>query len=92
MNDHINMSGWKEYWELFDKLCDSLLARSANKLVTQLDDARVYVKNNYTSALSFLKTFNALITKNQDRLTQAEKKMANTLSASLRNALDLMTG
>ena len=90
MNDYINMSGWKEYWDLFDKLCDSLLSRSGNKLVAQLDDARVYVKNNYDSAATFLKTFNALITKNQDKLTQAEKKMANTLSAGLRNALDLM--
>jgi hypothetical protein len=90
MNNFINMTGWHQYWDLFDKLCDSLLTRSKNKLVAQLDEARLYVKDSYEAANAFLKTLNSILLKNQDTLTLAEKKMANTLTASLQAALENM--
>lgn len=90
MNSFINMTGWDQYWDLFDKLCDSLLSRSKNKIVSQLDDARLYVKNTYEAANNFLKTLNSIFLKNQDILTLAEKKMANILTSSLQVALENM--
>lgn len=41
--DKYELSGWSDYWNLFDKLCSTLKNNAKEAIVTELKDAQKYV-------------------------------------------------
>ncbi|MDB5232707.1 MAG: hypothetical protein JWN76_3512 [Chitinophagaceae bacterium] len=78
---------WKEYWEVYEKLCDSLNTRNRKDLTLKLDEIKLYINGSRRGYTDFLKALQQLVNKNRDRLTKPENQFAQALIAELHDAL-----
>lgn len=78
---------WKEYWEVYEKLCDSLNNRNRKDLSLKLDEIKLYANGTRRGYTDFLKAIQQVFNKNRDKLTKPEHQYAAALVAEMQDAL-----
>jgi len=78
---------WKEYWELFDKLIDSLNKEKKDGCVEEFRQAQKYATGMTDGWFDFLEAFEIAIIKYESLLTIQQREIADYLTKSLRESL-----
>ncbi len=78
---------WEEYWELFDKLIDSLKKEQKNDCVIEFLQLQKYATGMTDGWFDFLEAFEIAIIKHESLLTIQQVEIADYLTKSLRESL-----
>lgn len=78
---------WKDYWEIFNELINSLENSNKEDVVIEFKDSQKYLNGLTDGWFDFLNAFSASVKNNINNLTQEQKDIAEFLISTLNNLL-----
>jgi hypothetical protein len=86
----LSLSGWQDYWKLFDELISLLNSDNNGEISTELKDAQKYVNGLTDGWYEFKFAFEKSLQSNRLKMTSEQTDIANflimTLNKSLKNS------
>ena len=86
MNDY-KLTGWQDYWVIFDELIDLLKADSKTEIIDELKDAQQYVNGLTDGWYEFKFAFEKTLNSNRQIMTIEQNQIANFLLTTLNKSL-----
>ena len=78
---------WKQYWEIYEQLCDSLNDRGCRDITFELDKIKLLINGSRPGYRDFLKGLRSLVNRQRDQFTKPERHIAQALLAEMEDAL-----
>ena len=78
---------WKDYWEIFNELINSLENSNKEDVVIEFKDSQKYLNGLTDGWFDFLNALSASVKNNINNLTQEQKDIAEFLISTLNNLL-----
>lgn len=82
-----SLTGWKDYWEIFDELTDLLTAKNKTEVVIELTDAKKYVNGLTDGWYEFKFAFEKAIDSNNHIMTKEQTQIGEFLITFLNKSL-----
>ncbi len=88
MKDY-KLSGWQDYWKVFDKLIEELSSDKQTEIITELKEVQKHINGLTDSWYEFKFSFEKVLKSNRENMTKEQNEIADflltTLSKSLSN-------
>lgn len=78
-----SLTGWQDYWKIFDELIGLLKADNQTQIVADFKDAQLYVNGMTDGWYEFKFAFEKVLNSNKDKLTTKQLDIANFLVSTL---------
>jgi len=86
MKDY-TLTGWQDYWKIFDELIDLLKADNQEQIVLEFKDAQLYLNGLTDGWFDFKSAFEKSLQANRTKMTVDQTDIADFLILTLNKSL-----
>lgn len=86
MKDY-TLTGWQDYWKIFDELIEQLLSENKSKIIAEFKDAQKYVNGLTDGWYEFKFAFEKALNSNRQNMTEEQNQIADFLLTTLNESL-----
>jgi len=87
MKDY-KLTGWQDYWEIFEKLIGQLTLDDKTEIIAEFKDAQKYVNGLTDGWYEFKFAFEKSISSNRHNMTEEQNQIAKFLLTTLNKSLE----
>ncbi len=86
MKDY-KLTGWQDYWKIFDELIEHLTSDNKPEIITEFKEAQKYVNGLTDGWYEFKFAFEKSLNSNRQHLTAEQNEIADFLLTTLNKSL-----
>ena len=86
MKDY-TLTGWQDYWKIFDELIELLKADNQEQIILEFKDAQLYVNGLTDGWFEFKSAFEKSLQANRNKITVDQTDIADFLILTLNKSL-----
>ena len=86
MKDY-KLTGWQDYWRIFDELIEQLLSENKLEITVEFKDAQKYVNGLTDGWYEFKFAFEKVLNSNRQYMTEDQNEIADFLLTTLNKSL-----
>ncbi|MCO5287500.1 MAG: hypothetical protein M9898_13890 [Chitinophagaceae bacterium] len=86
MKDY-KLTGWQDYWRIFDELIEQLLSENKLEITVEFKDAQKYVNGLTDGWYEFKFAFEKVLNSNRQNMTEDQNEIADFLLTTLNKSL-----
>jgi hypothetical protein len=87
MKDY-KLSGWQDYWKVFDTLIEQLSSDQKTEIISELKEAQKYVNGLTDGWYEFKFSFEKVLKSNRQNMTKEQNEIADFLYTTLSKSLE----